>query len=226
MFINSNYPCAYETLADAMVTFGQAKNFEDAYEQIKSHPDEDLAGIETCVYTGLTSCAEQIGCSVEQLISEKDLSPLADLSALQIVKAIDAIHKQWIRDNFTPAMWVQKYFTGQLGQFRKMSRIPLYEAAKDLLFIQEYLLAGGNAIPLEEVEEAFVEYSKNDSGDEDIPLIEETVYGFKNVIVREIRNFREDKEAKNDTEMVERVNNLFRKTTNPEEILNEMLCVI
>ncbi len=213
--------CASQTLAKAMVEWWMAKDEEDAYMQILANPGEDLAGISNSVIAGLTCCAEQLGIPAETLIEERDLSPLGTLTADQVVRVLDAIHLQWIADNFTARRWAEKYFKGQLGQYRKTSRLPFTEVVKDLLFIQQYLTAGGSALCVSDIESAFKAYSCEE-GDEDLETIKEIVNSFKSEIIPAMEAF--EKKAK--PEMAEKVRRFLDEYTEPEAIIKETLCTL
>ena len=166
--LKTNGSCAQETLAAAMIEWWMAADKYDAMKKISNAPGCDLAGIANSVLAGLTQAATLLECDPEQLISESDIAVLQNLTAMQIVEVLNAIHLQWIEDNFTAKRWAEKYFKGQLGQYRKTSRIPFEELVKDLLFVQQYLTAAGCEVSVEEIHAAFDTYVTADTNDDDV----------------------------------------------------------
>lgn len=220
--LTRNDSCAVRTLAKAMVEWYMASDEEDAINQIIANPGEDLAGISNSVIAGLTCCADQLGIPAEMLIEERDLSPLGTLTADQVVLALDAIHLQWISDNLTARRWAEKFFKGQLDQYRKTSKISFSEVSKDLLFIQQYLTAGGSELCLRDIEQAFTSYSLADEGDEDLDRIVRSANSFKDEIISAMEAF--EKKAK--PEMAKEVRLFLEEYTDPKVIITETLCCL
>ena len=216
--------CAQRTLATAMVQWCMAKDYADAYSMINENLGEDLAGIETSIRAGLTCLAEDLNVPADDFISEKDLGPLYNATADQIIRALNCIHLQWISDNFTARRWAEKFFKGQLGQYRKTSKISFDELVKHLLFIQDYLKSGGCNVSIEEIRKAFEEFCFYDPGDEDLIDILCKAWDFRYQITDEIIRFR--KKSYKKPELVSKIDAFLEEYTTPEERVSEMLAVI
>ena len=213
--------CAQKTLVKAMLEWWMAKDEEDALNQIQAAPGEDLAGITNSVMYGLVKLAVALGVEAEVLVAEENLKILANATPENIVSALDSIHTKWISDNFTARRWAEKYFKGQLGQYRKTSKIAWSEAKKDLLFIDVYLEVGGNTCTIEDVKKAFESYAAVDLEDDDLELIANNARRFATEIIECIKQFREKSISK--PEMVERIDNFLAEHNEPNEIIEIMI---
>ena len=214
--------CAQDTLIAAMCEWWMAEDENDAKRQIAAAPGSDLAGIKNSVVAGLTKAANLLKVDPAQLISEENLAVLKNLTAAEIVEVLDAIHLQWIEDNFTAKRWAEKYFKGQLPQYRKTSRIVWTEVVKDLQFVQKYLIAGGSEVSVEEIEAAFGEYVAADTAEDDIPAIKARAMTLAEEIIPQMEAFK--LEAK--PEIAAKVKAFLDKHTDPVEIMNILLSSI
>jgi len=214
--------CAQDTLIAAMCEWWMAKDEADAKHQIAQAPGADLAGIKNSVVAGLTKAAEMLDVDPEQLIAEENLAVLKNLTAAEIVEVLDAIHLQWIEDNFTAKRWAEKYFKGQLPQYRKTSRIDWTEVVKDLLFMQKYLIAGGSEVSVEEIEAAFGEYVADDTAEDDIPAIKARAMTLAEEIIPQMEAFK----LKAKPEIAAKVKAFLEEHQNPDEIMRIMVSSI
>lgn len=212
---------AQETLVKAMVEWWMATDRNEALAQINAHPGSDLAGIENSVVSGLTEAANILVCSLEDLISERDLTPLAKLTPFEILSILDSIHTQWIEDNFSARRWAEKYFKGQLFQYRATSNLPWKEVAKDLLFIQEYLTAAGCTVTEEDLKEAFALEVAALKGDQDLHETALRAVALADDIIPAIIAFRE-KSAKK-PELVAKIDAFLALHPDPVEIMGIMV---
>lgn len=214
---------AQNTLIDAMIEWWMASDKEDALKQINAAPGSDLAGIENSVVAGLTALAEQLGIDSNDLISEEKLAALAAATPKQIVIALDAIHRQWIRDNFTARRWAEKYFKGQLPQYRKTAKIAWDEVAKDLLFIAEYLKKAGNACSNEAIQSAFAVYAEENSDNGDLPEIAEKARTFAPEIIDWIVAYRGKLDPVKKASHMAEINKFLDEHTDGAEIMEIMI---
>lgn len=212
---------AQNTLVAAMLEWWMASDKNDALRQIAEKPGEDLAGISNSVFAGLNKLAEIAGCPAENLISECDLNPLKDVTSFDIIEALDAIHGQWIEDNFTARRWAEKYFKGQLPQYRKTAKIGFSEAKKDLLFIQEYFVKAGNPINIEEIELAYRTYATSNAVNDDVTGIATRAMKFAPEIIDRIRDFRE--KSSNKPQLVQQIDGFLADHTDPQQIMLTMI---
>lgn len=178
------------------------------------------------ITVGLTYLANQLDIPAEQLISCEDLSPLANASPRQIFFAIDAIHKKWIADNLTPYKWAENYFTGQLGKYRKITRISFQEVSQDFLFIKEYLEKGGCEVTLKEIQRIYTAFRNIDYGDADIEELREIVSSFGDRIFLGIIAFRKSCVEKNDKDMIYKINHFLSEHYTAASIISETLSVL
>jgi len=150
------------------------------------------------------------------------LTDQKNLTAAEIVEVLDAIHLQWIEDNFTAKRWAEKYFKGQLPQYRKTSRIDWTEVVKDLLFMQKYLIAGGSEVSVEEIEAAFGEYVADDTAEDDIPAIKARAMTLAEEIIPQMEAFK----LKAKPEIAAKVKAFLEEHQNPDEIMRIMVSSI
>lgn len=215
---------AQNTLINAMVEWWMAKDHEDAKEKINAAPGSDLAGITNSVVSGLTALAEQLGIDSNELISEEKLHALEAATPEQIVIALDAIHRQWVSDNFTARRWAEKFFKGQLPQYRKTAKLAWDEVVKDLLFIADYLIKGGNFIcSNEEIQSAFVVYAEENSDDSDLTFIEKQARTFAPEIIEWIVAFRDKLDPEKKASQIEEINKFLDEHTDGAEIMEIMI---
>ena len=214
---------AQETLIDALTNWWMAADREDAIRQIEAAPGEDLAGIENSVYAGLSVLAELPGIEMDDLINEKNLSGLADASPIDIVFALDAIHTQWIDDNFSAKRWAEKYFNGQLFQYRKTAKLPWRELLSDLLFIRRYLKRGGNTCSEEEIQEAFELYAQLHDDDDDLEEISEKARIFADEIINWISAYRNKLDSVKKSQQIAEINEFLSKHQDGAEIMEIMI---
>ena len=73
------------------------------------------------VKTALASFEQILELPTESLFNEQKeaLSKLSDVTEEKIFNSLDAIHKQWIKNNLTPNLWVENFFNGQLYLYRE-----------------------------------------------------------------------------------------------------------
>lgn len=218
--------CAQETLADAMCNWWMASNRQDAYQQIQAAPGQDLAGIENSVTAGLRSLADSLGVELKELLLEKKLQVLASATPEMIIKALDAIHIQWIADNFSARRWAEKYFKHQLGQYRKTAKLDWPTVMLDLLFIQRYLCTGGNAVAVEELQQAFAVYSAVNSSDEDLSQIAERARTFSGEIVSWIIAYRDKLDPEKKAEQINEINDFLAHQKDGAEIMEIMISAV
>lgn len=218
--------CAQETLIDAMCEQWMASDRADALKQIQANPGIDLAGIEGSVVSGLKKAAGLLKVDADELISEKCLEALANLSAPEIVLVLNAIHVQWIEDNFSAKRWAQKYFKHQLFQYRKTSRISFEEVEKDLLFVQRYLEAGKCSVNKAEIEEAFEVYVDTDKSESDLDVIAKRARTFAPEIIHFIQVYRDSLNPEKKAAEIAEINEFLAAHTNPEEIMEIMISAV
>lgn len=211
---------AQETLAAAMVEWWMATDQQDALQKIRANSGKDLAGIQSSVLAGLTACAEILDCSLESLVLETDLKLLKKLTAGDVILILDAIHKQWVEDNFNARRWAEKFFKNQLVQYRKTAKLSWDEVRKDYLFIESYLKAAGNIFEEQELYVAFTEYATKNSADDDLETLEKA-REFETEILGEIQKFREKSDGK--VEVVARIDGFLKLTSEPSEIIDKMI---
>lgn len=217
---------AQNTLINAMLEWWMANDREDALKQINAAPGSDLAGIENSVLAGLTALAEQLGIDSNELISEAKLDALAAATPAQIMIALDAIHRQWISDNFTARRWAEKYFKGQLPQYRKTAKLAWSEVVKDLLFIAEYLNDGGNICSKEEIQSAFVVYAAENADDSDMTFVEKQARTFAPEITEWIVAFRDKLDPVKKAEQIAEINKFLDEHTDGAEIMEIMIAAV
>lgn len=191
---------AQNTLIAAMCEWWMATDRDDALRQINAAPGKDLAGITNSVIAGLESLAESINMDSAVLIEELALAVLVEAKPEHVVLALDAIHEQWIRDNFNARRWAEKFFKGQLYQYRKTANLPWSEVKKDLLFISSYLARGGWCMGesdsvtryanVNAIYDAFERYANANAGDDDLAFIAEKARTFAPEIVGQLYMFR------------------------------------
>lgn len=131
---------------------------------VDGDPVTDPAGIADSVIAGLTEAANILGINPIQLIGEADISPLANLNAMQIVKMLNGIHIDWRGHNWNQKRLVEKYFRDQLFQYSATHMIGWDEVRKDLLFIKEYLQAAGSTVTDDAIQSAYEDYCRQDHG--------------------------------------------------------------
>ena len=215
--------CAQDTLIEAMLKWYLAVDEYDARRQIAAEPGIDLAGIKNSVVAGLTMAANLLNVEPVQLISEEKLGVLKRLTASQIVEVLDAIHLQWIEDNFNAKRWAEKYFNGQLFQYRKTTRIPWAEVEKDLLFVQKYLIAGGTEVSVEEIKAAFDERVAADTAEDDLPVIKARAMTLADEIIPQLKAFQQ---LKAKPEVAPKVAAFLEEHHDPIEIMEIMVSSI
>lgn len=221
--------CAQKTLVSAMVLWEIAENESDALRQIESHPGVDFAKISNSVIAGLKSCAKQLGCSYKKLISEEDLSPLANLSADQIIVALDVIHKRWVDDNLTASKWTAKFFNGKLSQYRNISHLEFDEVMTNYLFIKEYLIAANCQVSFDKLQKAFDKFrfvNYSDPENSDVTAITEIAYGFRFTIVYEINDFRLKSILADQPEMTRKVDSFLESHEDSYSIMGAMFSAL
>lgn len=221
--LKTNNSCAQETLAKAMVEWWMATDHEDAIQQINAAGGADLAGIQNSVISGLSALAEALGVQADELIYEENLAVLERVTPEQIVNALNAIHVQWVRDNFTAKRWGEKFFKGQLSQYRKTAKIAWSEAVKDLLFISEYLKKGGNTYSEEEIKVAFEAYAEANSKDDDLVAIAILAHTFAGDIVDSIKAYRGKLDPKKKAAQVEEIDRFLAEHSDGAEIMSIMI---
>ncbi len=214
---------AQRTLINAMCEWWMASNKDDALAQIAAAPGQDLAGITNSVVSGLVALAEALRVPVEVLTTEENLSELRNATAEQIVFALDSIHQQWIEDNFSEKRWAQKYFKGQLGQYRKTSKIGFTEAIKDLLFIAEFLKTGGSPVTVEEVEVAYQQFAKADASDDDLVTVATRAREQLDPeeVLRQMKAFRDSLDPEKKADLISKIDAFIQDT--PEDQVIDML---
>lgn len=217
---------AQNTLANAMIEWWMANDRADAMEKINAAPGSDLAGIENSVLAGLTALAEQLGIDSNDLISEENLDALAAATPEQIVIALDAIHVQWVSDNFTARRWAEKYFKGQLPQYRKTAKLAWAEVVKDLLFIAEYLKNGGNICTEEEIQNAFVTYAAENAEDSDMTFVEKKASTFAAEITEWIVSFRGKLDPEKKASQIAEIDKFLDEHTDGAEIMEIMIAAV
>ena len=181
---------------------------------------------QTSIAVGLGYLAKQLDVPVKQLISCEDLTPLAKASPRQVFFAIDAIHKKWISENLTPYKWSENYFTGQLGLYRKITRLNFEEVEKDFLFIKDYLEEGGCEVTLNEIQRMYNAFRNIDYGDVDIEEIRDIVSSFGDRIFLGITAYRKSCVEKNDKEMVYKINHFLSEHYSADAIISETLSIL
>jgi len=214
---------AQNTLANAMIEWWMASDKDDALKQINANPGSDLAGITNSVVSGLTALAELLGVDSNLLISEENLTVLSVATPEQIVIALDAIHKQWIIDNFTARRWGEKFFNGQLQQYRKTAKIVWSEVVKDLLFIAEYLIKGNNICSNEDIQIAFEAFALANSEDDDLEGIADKARTFAPDIVDAIKAYRAKLDPEKKAKQIAEIDNFLAEHPNGTEIIEIML---
>lgn len=218
--------CAQVTLIDAMCEWWMAADRDDAFNQIKANSGVDLAGISNSVISGLEKAAQLLDIDSFELVSENSLEMLVKLTAEQIVLMLDEIHIQWIEDNFNAKRWAQKYFKGQLFQYRKTSRIPFGELEKDLLFVDRYLSAGYNRVTRREIQQVFQQYATADQGEEDLIAIAEKARTFAPEIIHWIEVYRDSLNPEKKAKEIEVINQFLAVHSDPEEIMEIMISAV
>ena len=213
---------AQETLISAMLEWWMASDRDDALSQIVAAPGKDLAGIKNSVIAGLASLAESLEVKLEDLLSEERLVVLSDAMASDVVKALDAIHLQWIEDNFTARRWAEKFFKGQLGQYRKTAKLPWSEVEKDLLFIKEYLKEY-RSFDDDDLQESFEEYAEVNSSDDDLEAIASKASSFAPEIIDWIVKFRDNLDPVKKAELITEINDFLSKHQDGAEIMKIMI---
>ena len=190
---------AQATQIDAMTSWGFAHNNEAAKAKIAAEPEKDHAGIIPSVYAGLAEFAEITGTCLDLYIEEIDLTPLAGLTAADIVQGLVAIHKQWVNDNFTPNRLIEKHVRGQLGQYRKTADISWDEVSKDLLFVKRYLELAGSTVTEDEIKTAFQDYADQaDDSDPQLDYLKAMARkDFGDLIIPAIQKFISDNQDEN-----------------------------
>lgn len=217
---------AQATLIDAMVEWWMATDRQDAIAQITTNPGQDLAGIKNSTVSGLTCLAAALYCNPETLISETDLGVLSMVSPEMIVESLHAIHTKWIEDNFTPRRWAEKYFKGQLPQYRKTAKISWTEVSKDLLFIAEYLQAGNAQVTDNEIQSAFIKFAEYDSSDDDLAGIRRKAMSFAPDIIQWIKKFRDGLDPVKKASMIDTINQFLDDHSDPIEIVEIMIAAV
>ena len=178
------------------------------------------------IAVGLGYLAKQLDVPVKQLLSCEDLTPLAKASPRQVFFAIDAIHRKWIAENLTPYKWSENYFNGNLGLYRKITRLSFEEVEKDFLFIKDYLEEGGCTVTLKEIQRMYNAFRNIDYGDLDIEEIRDIVSSFGDRIFLGITAYRKNCVEKNDKEMVNKINHFLSEHYSADEIISETLSVL
>lgn len=178
------------------------------------------------IAVGLGYLAKQLDVPVKQLLSYEDLTPLAKASPRQVFFAIDAIHRKWIAENLTPYKWSENYFNGNLGLYRKITRLSFEEVEKDFLFIKDYLEEGGCTVTLKEIQRMYNAFRNIDYGDVDIEEIRDIVSSFSDRIFLGIITYRKSCVEKNDKEMVNKINHFLSEHYSADEIISETLSVL
>lgn len=218
--------CAQETLATAMVEWWMANDYADAIQQITAAPGSDLADIKNSVVSGISVLAKALDVEPNELISEEKLMVLVEATPAQIVMALNAIHIQWISDNFTARRWGEKFFKGQLPQYRKTAKIAWSEAVKDLLFIAEYLRKGGNTCSNEEIQGAFEAYAGANSADDDLEAIATKARTFAVDIIEAIKAYRAELDPKKKAEQIAEIDNFLAEHSDGAEIMEIMIAAV
>lgn len=216
---------AQETLANAMVVWWMARDKEDALKQIEAAPGEDLAGIKNSVIAGLSSLANSLGVGIEQLIEEQQLNLLEKATPRNIVEALNAIHLQWIEDNFTARRWAEKFFKGQLGQYRKTAKLPWAEVEKDFLFIEVYLRDSFQWTE-KAVQWDFHMYALEHNADDDLETIAEKARTFAPEIIDWIVAYRDKLDPMKKAVQIADINEFLSKHQNGAEIMEIMIKVV
>lgn len=214
---------AQKTLVAAMLEWWMASDKEHAIRQIVAAPGEDLAGIGNSVISGLSALADALGIKAEELLSEQNLIALAVATPDMIVGALDAIHTQWVEDNFSARRWSEKMFKGQLPQYRKTSKISWEEVEKDLIFISEYLKAGGNTVTEDEVKVAFEAYAAANAEDDDLAGIAVKARTFAPDIIAAIEGFRAKLDPVKKAAMIAEIDAFLSQHTDGGEIMEIMI---
>lgn len=181
---------------------------------------------QSSIAVGLGYLANQLDIPVQQLLSCEDLTPLAKASPRQIFFAIDAIHRKWIAENLTPYRWAENYFTGNLGLYRKITRLSFEELEGDFLFIKDYLEKGGCKVSLCEIQKIYNAFRNIDYGDADIEEIRDIVSSFDDRIFLGITAFRKSCVEKNDKEMVYKINHFLSEHYTADSAISETLSVL
>ena len=214
---------AQKTLIRAMLEWWMASNQEDAISQIEQNPGQDLAGISNSVLAGLKALAAELWVEAEALLEERNIEVLKYATPAQIVMALHAIHTQWIEDNFSARRWAEKYFKSQLPQYRKTAKLEWQEVAKDLLFISEYLKAGGNTVTEDEVKVAFEAYAAANAEDDDLAGIAVKARTFAPDIIAEIELFRAKLDPVKKAAMVSAIDEFLSQHEDGAEIMEIMI---
>ena len=220
--LNTCGSAAQETLIDALINWGMANDRDDAMRQIHEHPGEDLAGITNSVFAGLKALADKLGVDVEDLVSEK-LDVLGLATPMQVIKACNAIHVKWIEDNFTARRWAEKFFKGQLPQYRKTSKLPWREVLSDLFFIRRYLEKGGNWYGEEELKDAFELYEVVESKDDDQADIIVKAMTFAPEIQKWIIAYRDKLDPEKKQSQISEIDEFLAKGYDGSEIMEIMI---
>ena len=124
------------------------------------------------VKTALASFEQILELPTESLFNEQKeaLSKLSDVTEEKIFNSLDAIHKQWIKNNLTPNLWVENFFNGQLYLYREFKSLQFNDVVRYYAFIKNYLEFAGKTVNLDDFEwkfEAFkIEHHKEDNREE------------------------------------------------------------
>jgi len=221
--LETNGSVAQATLLSVLCEGGY--DAREAEVLVMSNPGEDLAGIKDYVVAGLSSLAESIGIKPEDFINESRLKYLSTVLPDEIVRAIDAIHRQWVEDNFTPKCFAENFFNKQLFKYRNTENISWEEAEKHLVYIFPYIIIGGGFCG-EEVEIAFQKYSKNNSSDEDLEAIEAKVRSFENDIVDAINAYRVKLDPIKESDKIAEIQKFLKEHSDAKEIIDIMIAAI
>ena len=124
------------------------------------------------VKTALAYLEQILELPTESLFKEqKDAFPkLSDVTAEEIFNSLDAIHKQWIKNNLTPNLWVENFFNGQLYLYREFKSLQFNDVVRYYAFIKNYLEFAGKTVNLDDFECKFesykLEHHKEDNREE------------------------------------------------------------
>lgn len=137
------------------------------------------------VKTALAYFEQILELPTESLFKEqKDTFPkLSDVTDEEIFNSLDAIHKQWIKNNLTPSLWVENFFNRQLYLYREFKSLRFNDVVRYYAFIKNYLEVAGKTVNLDDFECKFesykLEHHKEDNREEILKKVSDGLFSME-----------------------------------------------
>lgn len=217
---------AQETLIAALISLKIARNRDDAISKIDTISAKDTAGIKRAILAGLESLAKSLKISSTNFINETNLELLKMATSHDIVIALDTIHDRFVKDSICyPEKIVEMYFNGFIYKLKDAYNLPWNDVKNDLVYIQHYLIKGGNTVPHEEIEGAFKVISSATRNDFDILVIASELYHYERFIDHYIDNYKRSLNPgkKDDAEIIKSIHNFLNKNKTNKEMIETIV---